>query len=132
MDMESIINFKGYSYEFKGEIIVLNTTLSNVRGVFKEELNFDENAENIVATIKSKARLLEDITAETIIEAIETESGKKVKRVKPVSVSFDFAEPDDEGCSIDLYVKCGKLFGGFTAHVRIANNGESIRMIGLS
>jgi len=132
MDMESVINFKGYSYEFKGEIIVLNTTLSNVRGVFKEELNFDENAENIVATIKSKASMLEDITAETIIEAIETESGKRIKRVKPVSVSFDFAEPDDEECSIDLYVKCGKLFGGFTAHVRIANNGESIRMIGLS
>ena len=132
MDMESILNFKGYSYEFKGEIVVLNTTLNNVRGVFKEELNFNEDADNIIATIQNKAKLLENITAEAIIQAVEAESGEKIKKVKPVSVSFDFAEPDEEDCSVDLYVKCGKLFGGFTAHIRISNNGESIKMVGLS
>lgn len=132
MDLNSIVNFKGYSYEFKGEIVVLNTTLNNVRGVFKEELNFEEDADNIIATIQNKAKLLENITAETIIQAVETETGEKIKKVKPVSVSFDFAEPDEEDCSVDLYVKCGKLFGGFTAHIRISNNGENIRMIGLS
>lgn len=132
MDLNSIVNFKGYSYEFKGEIVVLNTTLNNVRGVFKEELNFEEDADNIIDTIQNKAKLLENITAETIIQAVEAESGEKIKKVKPVSVSFDFAEPDDEECSVDLYVKCGKLFGGFTAHIRISNNGESIKMVGLS
>ena len=132
MDLNSIVNFKGYSYEFKGEIVVLNTTLNNVRGVFKEELNFEEDADNIIATIQRKAKQLENITGETIIQAVEAETGEKIKKVKPVSVSFDFAEPDEEDCSVDLYVKCGKLFGGFTAHIRISNNGENIRMIGLS
>lgn len=132
MDINSIVNFKGYSYDFKGEIIVLNTTLNNVRGVFKEELNFDEDAEGIITIIKNKEKILESITAESIIQAIETESGKKIKKVKPVSVSFDFAEPDNEECSVDLYVKCGKLFGGFTAHIRVSNNGEIIKMVGLS
>ena len=132
MDLNSIVNFKGYSYEFKGEIVVLNTTVNNVRGVFKEELNFDEDADDIIATIQNKAKSLENITAEAIIQAVEAESGEKIKKVKPVSASFDFAEPDDEECSVDLYVKCGKLFGGFTAHIRISNNGESIKMVGLS
>lgn len=132
MDLSSKMKFKGYSYEFERDFVVLNTTMHNASTVFKEEVDFDKEANNIVEIIKSKMVALASISKEAVIDAIESKTEKKVKKVEPVRISFDFAEPDGEDCSVDLYVKCGNIFGGFSAHIRVANDGKIVKMVGLS
>lgn len=132
MDLESLVRFKGYTYFFKGEIDICGMTVKNLRGDFKNETDFAKDGSKIREIINSKRDFLNALSKDAVKAVIEAETKEKVKRVKPVTVSFDFAEYNDEDCDLDIYFDCGKVFGGFTAHVRVSRDGRTIEMIGLS
>lgn len=132
MNLDSIINFKGYSYELQNEIDFWGTTISSISAVLKEEIDFDTEGTAIIESIGQKTKMLQVLSLDSIKDVIEKEIDKKIRKIKPVNVSFDFTETENEDCSVDIYFSCGKVFGGFTAHIRITDNGNSINMVGLS
>ena len=132
MNFDSIINFKGYSYELQNEIDFWGTTISSISAVLKEEIDFDTEGTAIIESIGQKTKMLQVLSLDSIKDVIEKEIDKKIRKIKPVNVSFDFTETENEDCSVDIYFSCGKVFGGFTAHIRITDNGNSINMVGLS
>ena len=132
MDLDSVLKFKGISYELKMDIDLCGTTVNNVRAVFKEELDFEQEEPEIIEQINQNIEILKTVSIDTIKCVIEDESNEKIRKIKPVSISFDFAEPENEECSVDVYFDCGKVFGGFAAHIRIVDNGQTIKMIGIS
>lgn len=132
MDLDSILKFKGMSYELKCDIDLFGTTVNNARAVFKEELDFEQEGTETIEQINQKIEMLKTLSIDTIKRVIEEETNEKIRKIKPVSISFDFAEPENEECSMDIYFNCGKLFGGFTAHVRVTDGGNNIKMMGLS
>ena len=132
MNLDSIMKFKGYSYELQSEIDFWGTTISSISAVLKEEIDFDTEGTAIIESIGQKTKMLQVLSLDSIKHVIEKETDKKIRKIKPVNVSFDFTETENEDCSVDIYFSCGKVFGGFTAHIRITDNGNSINMVGLS
>ncbi|MBO5048995.1 MAG: hypothetical protein J6C41_01025 [Oscillospiraceae bacterium] len=132
MNLDSIMKFKGYSYELQSEIDFWGTTISSISAVLKEEIDFDTEGTAIIESIGQKTKMLQVLPLDSIKDVIEKETDKKIRKIKPVNVSFDFTETENEDCSVDIYFSCGKVFGGFTAHIRITDNGNSINMVGLS
>ena len=132
MNLDSIMKFKGYSYEVQSEIDFWGTTISSISAVLKEEIDFDTEGTAIIESIGQKTKMLQVLPLDSIKDVIEKETDKKIRKIKPVNVSFDFTETENEDCSVDIYFSCGKVFGGFTAHIRITDNGNSINMVGLS
>lgn len=132
LDFEALVKFKGYSYELQSEINCWGTTISRISVVLKEEIDFDTEGTAIIESIAQKTNMLRALSLDSIKDIIEKETDKKIRKIKPVNVSFDFAEPENEACSVDIYFSCGKNFGGFTAHIRITDNGNRINMVGLS
>jgi len=132
MDLDSILKFKGMSYELKCDIDLFETTINNVRAVFKEELDFEQEGTETIEQVNQKIEMLKTLSIDTIKRVIEEETNEEIRKIKPVSISFDFAEPENEECSVDVYFDCGKVFGGFAAHIRIVDNGQTIKMIGIS
>lgn len=132
MDLDSVLKFKGISYELKTDIDLCGTTVNNVRAVFKEELDFEQKRTEIIEQINQKIEMFKTLSIDTIKRVIEEETNEKIRKIKPVSISFDFADPENEECRVDVYFDCGKVFGGFTAHIRIVDNGKTIKMIGIS
>ena len=132
MNFDSIINFKGYSYELQSEIDFWGTTISSISVIRKEETDFDTEGTAIIESIMQKTKMLQVLLLDSIKDVIEKETDKKIRKIKPVNISFDFTEIENEDCSVDIYFNCGKVFGGFTSHIRITDNGNSIKMVGLS
>ena len=132
MDLESLVKFKGYSYRFNGEIDFWGTTVDGIGAVLEEEIDFDTEGTVILEAIRQKIIMLQALSLDSIKEVIEKATDKKVRKIKPVNVSFDFVEHKNEECSVDVYFDCGKVFGGFAVHIRITDNGNNIEMAGIS
>ena len=131
MDLESMVNFKGYTCFLKGEADVFGTKVKSFRATFKNEEDIADT-DAIRRAIARKFAILNELSVEMIKAIVSEETKSTIRKFKPVDVAFDFSDGENGDCALDIYFDCGKVFGRFTAHVRISSDGKKIEMRGLS
>jgi len=87
---------------------------------------------DVKTIIMEKAKLLMSLEKEYIHKFVEKETKEKISDMSIVRIIFDFAEPEDGQCSLDLYLNPGQVFGGFNIHLRLHGDEPRIEMCGLS
>lgn len=126
------IRFKGSISEINAVFTIWNRKIKHTSICYKESLEELEQRVNVPQTILEKVNLINRLDKETFRLLAEEETGEKIKRMKLVRVIFDFAEPEDGDCSVDLYLHPGRVLGGFNVHFRLHGEEPRIEVCGLS
>lgn len=126
------IHFKGTIYDLKAGFRVWNEKIKFASLCCKEGIEELEKQVDVRKVLMEKVALIQKLNKEEIHQFVEKETEEKIRKIKIARIIFDFAEPEDGACSVDLYLNPGKVFGGFNVHLRLHGDEPRIEMCGLS
>lgn len=132
MENMSKIHFKGYTSYINAELQVWGRKVKYSSICYKNSIEELSKQVNINQVITEKLELLNRLDKEEVRLFVEKETEEKISNIKIVRIGFDFSEPEDGVCSLDLYLNSGKVFGGFNVHLRLHGDEPRIEMCGLS
>lgn len=126
------IHFKGTMSDINAVFNIWNKKIKHTSLCYKESIEELEQRVNVSKTILEKVALINRLNKEEFRLLAEKETERKIRKLKIVRVVFDFAEPEDGDCSVDLYLYPGRVLGGFTIHFRLHGDEPRIEICGLS
>lgn len=126
------IHFKGTMSDINAVFQIWDEKVKHTSLCYKNSIEELSKQVNINEIIVEKVNLINRLNKEDIRLFVEKETEEKVPKIKIARIIFDFAEPEDGNCSVDLYLNVGKLFGGFGVHLRLHGDAPRIEMCGLS
>lgn len=126
------IHLKGTMSDINVVFRIWNEKVKHISLCYKNSIEELEKQVDVSQIIKEKANLINRLNKEDIRLFIERETDVKIRKIKIARIIFDFAEPEDGPCSVDLYLNPGRVFGGFGVHLRLHGDEPRIEMCGLS
>ena len=132
MDGRPLVHFKGTMYDLNLDLRVWGEKIKSTSLCCKGDIAELEANMDLPRMVYDKADLVAKLRKEDIRVFVEKELGEKVPKIKIARIVFDFAEPEDGLCSVDVYLNAGKIFGGFGVHLRLHGDEPRIEMCGLS
>lgn len=132
--MESMpkIHFKGTMSDINAVFRIWNEKVKHTSLCYKNSIEELEKQVKVSQIIMEKVNLINQLNKENIRLFIEKETDEKIRKIKIARIIFDFSEPEDGPCSVDLYLNPGRVFGGFNVHLRLHGDEPRIEMCGLS
>lgn len=127
------VHFKGVMYNLDNvEFYLWDENPSGISLCCNGDIAELKKQVDVESIITEKVTLLRSLKKESVYQFVENETGETIAYLTASRIIFDFAEPEDGVCSLDLYLYPGKIFGGFNVHLRLHGSDPRIEMCGLS